>query len=160
MKNLLLITAIFFAVINLKAQESMFIKGDKLVNLGIGLGYYNVAQASLDYCISEGVAEKGSIGVGPYIGFGFNKYYSTILAGIRGTFHYPVIEKLDTYVGLGIGARYRTWKSSYWGYTSTNTNVGYGFFIGANYPVSEKLTVFGEAGYGDSYLNVGVALKL
>ncbi|MDA3882429.1 MAG: hypothetical protein PF481_04045 [Bacteroidales bacterium] len=144
---------------SLKAQEvaPMFVKGDKIINVGIGLGYYTSVSASLDYGIVDEVAELGTIGVGPYAAFCFRHSDSAVMAGVRGTFHYPFIEDFDTYVGLGLGLSYNMYSISYLG--SSYIHPEGGFFIGARYKMSETLTVFGELGYGISYLNVGLALK-
>ena len=138
-----------------KAQDPMFLKDDKLLNLGVGLRGYPLVSASLDYCIADGIADKGSIGVGPYAGFGFSSSYNYLFGGARGTFHYPIIDDLDTYAGFGVGLNLHMWK-----YGSDNINLGGGFFIGANYPLTESIIVFGELGSGVSYLTAGITLFL
>jgi len=148
MKKLLLIATFFSIVMLAKAQEPTFIEGKKLLNVGIGLGYYktyNAAvdfSASYDYCVSDGIIDKGSIGVGPFAGVGFGWGYNTKIqpfGGARGTFHYPIVEKLDTYAGLALGLRL---------YNSIHL-IG-GFFVGANYPITENIAVFGELGSGST----------
>src|SRR5512136_3236592 len=120
MKKLLLVfVIIIFAFTWSAAQEPSFNKGDKVVNLGIGIGTnvysgsYNRMiippfSASLEIGIEDEIAEKGSVGLGPYLGFTSYKweysthtatYINTIL-GARGNFHYPLLDKLDTYAGL------------------------------------------------------------
>lgn len=157
MKKLFILAVMLFAVVLVKAQDPMFLKEDKVVNLGIGLGYYGSASvsASLDYCIADGILENGSIGVGPYVGFGLRTNYTDVLFGARGTFHYPFIDDLDTYVGFGLGARI----SKYRYYTGISPHLNGGFFLGARYGINETLTVFGELGSGINYLNVGIALN-
>ena len=79
-KLLLLMAAGIVASAHLNAQEPTFLKGDKVLNLGLGLGstlysgtYYSSqvppVSASLDIGIVDGVIEKGVIGVGPYVGY-------------------------------------------------------------------------------------------
>ncbi|MCF8363163.1 MAG: hypothetical protein K9G70_11130 [Prolixibacteraceae bacterium] len=162
MKRILFVIMISCVAFSLKAQEvaPMFVKGDKIINVGIGLGYYTSVSASLDYGIADEIADLGSIGVGPYAAFGFRYSYSAVMAGVRGTFHYPFVENFDTYVGLGLGLSYNMYNSSHWNYSyDPFIDPEGGFFIGARYKMSETLTVFGELGYGISYLNVGLALK-
>jgi hypothetical protein len=170
MKKLILLSVLIVAFIAAKAQDPLFVKGDKVVNLGIGLDNYATISASGEYGIIDGIADKGTIGVGAFAGYGFrilgmsHYNYSRILAGVRGTFHYPFIDKLDTYGGLGIGLQYThwSWDAAYWGYSSSDNSVGLnaGFFLGARYYLSERLAAFAEAGYGLGYLTVGVAFKL
>ena len=68
--------AAIFATLNLAAQDPIFLKGDKVLNLGVGLGstlysgtYYKSqvppVSASLDIGIADNILEKGSVGVGP-----------------------------------------------------------------------------------------------
>jgi len=162
MKKLLIVLVLGFTVFAVRAQDvaPMFVKGDKIINVGVGLGYYTSVSASLDYGIVDEIADVGSIGVGPFAAFGFRSAYSAVMAGLRGTFHYPVIEDFDTYVGLGLGLSYNMYNSTYWNYSyDPFIDPEGGFFIGARYRMSETLTVFGELGYGISYLNVGIALK-
>jgi hypothetical protein len=107
MKKLLLLSVLFIAFIAAKAQEPMFVKGDKAINIGVGFDSYTNLSLSGEYGIVDGIADKGSIGAGAYVGLGYSIinpwYYSNsfrALGGLRGTFHYPFIQKLDTYAGF------------------------------------------------------------
>jgi len=149
MKKFILLSVLFFSFVAVKAQEPMFVKGDKVVNLGVGFGWYTNVSVSGEYCVKDGVIDKGSIGLGAYGGVGFsvfNAWYSnstSIFAGARGTFHYPFIEKLDTYGGVGLGLNYRYWK-----YSTDDLYLDFNPFLGARYPLTDKIKVFGEVGYG------------
>lgn len=166
MKKLILLSVLVVAFVAAKAQEPLFVKGDKVVNLGIGFDWYTTVSVSGEYGILDGIADKGSVGVGAFAGYGFNLfggYYansSRILAGVRGTFHYPFIDKLDTYGGLGVGLNYTHWSYDYYVGSSSHVSPSAGFFLGARYFLTDKLAAFAEAGYGLGYLTVGVALKL
>jgi hypothetical protein len=153
MKKLILLAAMLLLVFMVKAQDQMFFKNDKNVNIGFGFLSHPVISASLDYGIVEDVIDYGSIGVGPYAGLGFSSSDSYMSAGARGTFHYPLIEKLDTYLGISFGMEYR--------FESIPKTVWYpGAFIGANYPLSDEITVFGEMGSGVTYLQFGITLGI
>lgn len=148
--------ALMVSTIIVNAQEDpMFVKGNKIINAGVGFGYYRSYSAafdfsaSLDYCIADEIIDDGSIGVGPFVGVGLGWGNFQPFGGVRGTFHYPLIEKLDTYFGLSTGLRIYSSRSIYF--------IG-GMFIGANYPLTDNLTVFGELGSGSSC--VGIAFKL
>jgi len=99
---------------------STFSKGDKVFNIGVGLGSvmgsaYNTTippvSGSLEFGVADNILTKGVIGIAPFIGFGAYKYetysghenYTFIPVGVRGVFHYPLVEKLDTYGGLLFG---------------------------------------------------------
>ncbi|MBN1924971.1 MAG: hypothetical protein JW798_03980 [Prolixibacteraceae bacterium] len=160
MKKLITLSILLIIAFSVKAVEPIFVKGDKVINLGISADWYTTVSASGEMCIADGIIEKGSIGVGAFAGYGIaiSSYYSNssrILVGARGAFHYPFIDKLDTYAGLALGARY-----SIYTYSSNYFGLSYGGFVGARYYFSEKLAAFAEAGYGLGYLTVGVAFKL
>ncbi len=180
-KLILLFVAIVFSLTQMLAQESTFAKGDKVLNLGIGFGgrYSGSGMttsvpplgASFEVGVKDGVLEKGSIGVGGMLAYSAHKWeyagwgykYSSIVIGARGSFHYPLVDKLDTYTGLLIGydistaTEYGTatgydYNSSYGGFT-------YAWFVGARYYFSDAFAAFAELGVGVTIFNVGVALK-
>jgi hypothetical protein len=186
MKKLLLVLFVaVFSLTQLLAQESTFKQGDKVLNLGFGLGstlytgsYYKAGipplSASLEFGVKDGVLDKGSIGVGGYLGYSSYKWsyssswywkYSDIILGVRGVFHYPLVSKLDTYTGLLLGYNIATSKeygTAIFGYDYSASSGGVvgAWFVGARYYFSDKFAVMGELGYGITYLNLGIALKL
>jgi hypothetical protein len=175
MKKLLtfLIITCFF-ITQLTAQESTFSKGDKVLNLGLGLGSllgssYNTTfppvSASLEFGVADKVIEKGAIGVAPYVGVGSYKYdyyvgkenYTFIVVGARGAFHYPIANKLDTYIGLLFG--YDIVSGTHIGNAIKSRPVGE-LFIGGRYYFSEKFAGLLELGYGVVPVHIGVSLKI
>ena len=124
-KLLLLLFVTVFSLTQLLAQESTFKKGDKAINLGIGFGssYYSsfytshtpAISASLEFGVADGILDKGSIGVGGYLGYSsatWANYYKTtnFIIGARGSFHYPLVNKLDTYTGILLGYNIYSYK--------------------------------------------------
>ena len=172
-KILVLFVVACFSLTQLNAQTSTFDKGDKVLNLGLGLGssLYSGGgiipplSASLEVGVVDNIAEKGVIGVGGYLGFasyGHTGYYkvTNIIIGPRGTFHYPLVDKLDTYAGLMIGYNV---VSYHWtgieGIAGSSSGLVSSFFIGGRYYFSDAMAAMLELGYGVSYLNIGVAFK-
>lgn len=175
--------AAIFASLNLAAQDPIFNQGDKVLNLGIGLGstlysgsYYKSQvppiSVSLEIGVVEDVLEKGSIGVGPYLGYSSYKYqyqdwgwkYSNIIIGVRGSFHYPFVDKLDTYAGILLGYNIASSKEfgitiPGWDYSYSAGGVVYSGFIGARYYIKDSFALMAELGYGIAYLTLGVALN-
>lgn len=164
MKKLAATFLLFLFAFALSAQETpIFTKDDKYINVGLGLGSYGlfsgVGVISADYCIADGIADVGSIGIGPYLGFGvYNRYswgygttaYSSIIkAGARATFHYPLVKELDTYAGLGVGLSFNTYHRHF--------RPNPGLFIGARYLFSDNLALYGELGHGVSNMVIGVS---
>jgi hypothetical protein len=177
MKKLLLFLFVaVFSLAQLLAQESTFKQGDKVVNLGIGFGstyygsYYTshtpAISASLEVGVKDGVLDKGSIGVGGYIGYSsatWANYYKTsnFIIGARGSFHYPLVNKLDTYTGLLLGYNIYSYKyeTTYLGAKGSAGNLMVAWFAGARYYFSNNFAVMAEVGYGIAYLTVGVSFK-
>ena len=165
----LFLTCLFIA--QLVAQDSTFSKGDKVLNVGLGLGSllgsaYTTSFPPISASLEFGVAElkKGAIGVAPFIGFGSYKYdvysghknYTYIPLGVRGVFHYPLIKKLDTYAGLLLG--YFIVSGTHVG--GAVASRGYGsVFIGGRYYFSEKFAAMLELGAETVPLHIGVAYK-
>lgn len=123
----LLFTAVFVLGFII-AHSQIVTKGDKILNLGVGLGtslysgsYYSgtvpPVSASLEYIVNDDLLSDGkaALGIGGYFGYSAfkSKYYylndfygwkySNIVIGPRGYFHYNFLDKLDTYTGLLIG---------------------------------------------------------
>jgi len=181
-KNYLIALTLLITLPALQAQESMFNLGDKVINLGIGLGntlysgtYYNkgVPPVSFSYeqAIVDEVLEKGVIGLMGYVGYTSYKYdylgwgykYSNIIIGAGGLFHYPLIDKLDTYAGILLGYNIANATEfgtpSGWDYDATSGGIVFSGFIGARYYFTEQFAAFAQVGYGIAYLTLGVSIK-
>jgi hypothetical protein len=172
-KVLMLLLLPCFFIAQLIAQESTFSKGDKVLNIGVGIvsvlgSAYTTTfppiSGSLEFGVADNVLKKGAIGVAPFIGFGAYKYriysgyenYTYIPVGVRGVFHYPLVKKLDTYAGLLFG---------YFVVSGTHIGSAYGsrvygsVFIGGRYYFSEKFAAMLELGVEVIPLHIGVAYK-
>lgn len=156
-----------------------FHKGSKVLNLGIGLSVYNYANssffpalsASVDVGFKEGLG-PGTLGLGGMVGYwqstynwgsGYKYGWRNIMVAARGTYHFDALntEKYDVYVGALAGLRMYNYSDNF--IDNNNTSSIYpaiGFFGGGRYHFSKGFGVFGEAGYGMSWLTVGAALKL
>lgn len=183
MKKIIFSLLSLFVLFSVSAQTT-FNKGDKVLNLGIGLGstlyggsgYKTTVppiSASFEYGIVDGLIDgKASIGVGGYFGYTASKYefmgftsdykYSSAIIGARGSFHYALVEKLDTYAGLSLG--YNIVSAKYDGDASINyaaeaSAVYLGCYLGARYYFTDSFAVMAELGYDIAYLNIGVAFK-
>lgn len=181
MKRLLLIfVAVCLTVAQVAAQDPVFSKGDKVLNLALGIGstlysgsFYKGTippiSGSLEFGVVDNVLEKGSVGVGPYVGFSGYKYhyfdytakYTNIIIGARGAFHYPLLNKLDTYTGLLLGYDIVSFKETGFltGYNASSSGIAWSWFVGGRYWFTNNLAGLLELGYGIAYLNLGVALK-
>ncbi|HNR42088.1 MAG TPA: hypothetical protein PKL65_07645 [Bacteroidales bacterium] len=166
---------------SLDAAEPSFGKGDKVLNLGLGLGssywigygWYTSHMphlfANMEIGFFENVfnLDKASIGIGPYVGFRTSKYANywkdtEIVIAATGNFHYPLVDKLDTYAGVLLGYDIISTKyyDEYWGdYGHKNSSIAHREYVGARYYFTNNFSAMAELGYGLTVLNLGIALK-
>lgn len=162
MKKLVLLSVLFLAGFALKAQDPIFLKGDKVANLGLGIGGTANISLSGEYGMMDGIVDKGTIGIGGIVGIGTNilgYHYSRFAVAARGLFHYPFVEKLDTYGGVVLGLGYYHYNTHY-SYIDNYVGAVYGLVLGGRYYFSDKMAGFAELGAGMDYLTVGIAFKL
>jgi hypothetical protein len=183
-KNVLLAALIICSFIFVNAQPVA--KGDKVLNLGIGLGstlysgtYYKSTvppvSASFEIVTKDDMfGGKGALGFGGYLGYSAFKYedtyagetwgwkYTNVIIGPRGYLHYNFVDKLDTYTGLLIGywiSSSKSYGTYSYGSAGSYGGVTWSWFVGGRYFFTEKFAAMAELGYGISYLNLGIALK-
>ena len=164
--------------------ESTFRQGDKVLNLGLGIGstlyrgrYYSTSIPPISGSLEIGVmddflVEDMTLGVGGYLGFASSRYrwsgagtewgwnYNYIIVGGRAAVHYPLVESLDTYTGLMLGFNIVT-SSSVGTVTGSASSGGlvYSWYAGGRYYLNDSFAIMGELGYGIAYLTLGVSLK-
>ena len=181
-KILSLATLFSCSLMMVNAQTPAFQKGDKVLNIGIGFGGYSPsgyevktpsASASFEVGIKDFGPDKGSLGIGGYLGYSTydensnyveNNYWSVnkIMIGARGAFHYPLVDKLDTYGGVTLGFVARSWN---WNGSVSRTDhptrkpFSGDLFLGGRYYFSDKFGVLGELSLG-TYLTLGISLKI
>lgn len=159
----------------------MFKKGDAIVNASVGfgsvlfsgLGYATTippVAASVEYGVLDRVFDKGSVGIGGYLGYSAYKYewygsgsnYKNIIIGARGALHYPFIANLDTYTGLMAGFNLRShseFGSVPIGYSPSGSGPAWMWFLGGRYYFNKQFAALAEIGYGIAWLNIGIAYK-
>ena len=191
-RKLMLIAAVLLlGLTNVKAQD-LFSKGAIAVNASIGLGNYSgynmgipPLSVAADFGIIDNIiGDNGSVGVGGYVGFATNSYtynyYSNyyykstvtrMCFGVRGTFHYQLSNKLDTYAGLMLGLytysysykdNYNNNYNDLYDYynNSNHSNLSFSGFVGTRYYFSKAMALNAEVGYGFTYISAGLTFKL
>jgi hypothetical protein len=180
-KIVLFVFFCFMSNYTAKAQ----IEGDRIVNLGIGIGnyfgginYYTTVppvSGSFEYILkNELFDEYSTLGIGGYMAYMANKQkfyddheeygwnYSHFVLGARGVLHYRFIEKVDTYGGLMLGYNIAS-ASAFGGRSNINKSSVSGIlstiFVGARYHFSDNIAAFAELGYGVSALELGISFK-
>lgn len=176
-----LLAVLFVVMFSASSFAQEFEEGDKVLNIGIGFGstlytgsFYSASlppiSASFEIGVKDGVLDEGSIGVGGYVGFSRYKWgtdagwnVTNFIIGGRGVFHYPLVDNLDTYTGLLLGFRAVSTNvfNDYVGfYSPASGGIVASWYIGGRYYFSDNLAAMLELGYGISYINLGIALKL
>ena len=158
------------------AQQYGYNKGDKLLNLGVGVNSYYDSGLPLSISFEQGVTDKISVGGG--VDYLSNKYklgdglffkFTALYFGARASYHVNELlkvknEKIDLYGGITAGYRSFTWKDNYNNSTLGNSygsGVFFGGYIGGKYFFSDRLGGFTELGAaGSTNARVGLALKL
>jgi hypothetical protein len=174
-KILVLLAVVFLTVSQLFGQNAAFQKGDKLINLTVGLPYLASAYhmvvppvvGSFELGIVDGILKTGAVGVGGYVGYSSYNYrllgsdygFSNLMAGVRGAFHYTFVDKLDTYTGILLGYSFEVSSKSGIDYANSPAGFDYDWFVGARYYFSNNFAVMAELGYGISWLNAGISFK-
>lgn len=157
-----------------KSSERAFNKGDKFLNLGVGVGtpYWGGGYSS-SLPVNPTLTYEGSvddeISAGVTLAYGSSKYsyfgdwkYNGYYIGGRGSYHFDISKpNVDLYAGAGLGYVIVSVSSKVYGYGATATSgVGYTAFGGGRYYLG-KAAVYAELGYGSfSVLNAGISFKL
>ena len=173
-KKVLAAALLFAGMAGAAQAQEVFGKGDKALNIGIGLGStisgttIPPITASLDFGVADRLinGNNGSISVGGLVGYaGSYNDYATVhyaIVGARGAFHYQFVDKLDTYAGLLLGYRHArvNWKNDIINGSVGASEIALGGYLGARYFFTPKIGAFAELGYSIAYANVGVTFKL
>ena len=160
------------------SASAQFDKGDKLLNLGIGVNSYYNGGLPLSASFEVGVTDEISVGAGlDYLNYNYNynisgtnyrNGFTAIYIGARGSYHFSKllnlnVKELDIYGGASLGFRKFAWKDNFNGSNlggSYGSGVFFGIHVGARYYFVPKVGAFLEVGAGGSgNARVGVAFK-
>ena len=163
--SLFIVALLAFTSQNVTAQS--YQQGDKLLNLGIGLGTYGGGGLGFGGSFEYGIHE--AISVGAIAGYSGRNYlgsrWSVLTIGARGSYHFNELlnldnDQIDLYAGLGLGYRNFSWDYSGFG-DSYNYGSGVVFIghLGGKYYLKPNLGLFAELGSGFGTLQAGIAFK-
>ncbi|MGE5621056.1 MAG: outer membrane beta-barrel protein [archaeon] len=175
MKALSTLMAILVLTASLYADG--FKKGEKVAQIGLGYGhagiYGDTGFPPVSLGFQYGFEDK--ISVGGILGYSSSSQdfywgewsYTYIMIGARGEYHFLEDTKnIDAYAGVTIG--YDIVSSSWtdksgWGlndnYSASGSYALFGAHVGAKYYFTPQISLFGELGYGVSYISAGIAYK-
>lgn len=157
--------------VSTRSSSYAYAKGDKLLNVGIGLSSYYYGNP-IGISFESGIDKDISFGAqldynsGNYYGYygGYTAYY----LGARGSFHFNRIlnirqKKIDLYAGIGLGYQRFRWNDSSYGYGYSygyRSGLFFNYFIGGKYYFTDKVGAFVELGYtGLASSRVGITFK-
>jgi hypothetical protein len=173
MKRIILSVLVLTTVVTANAQNGAYSKGDKLLNVGIGVNSYYSGGIPLGASLEFGVTDDISVGANAdYLSHkysGLSSYkFTALYLGARGSYHFNNLlninnDKVDVYGGLTLGYRIFSWKDNYSNSLlgdSYGSGVYLGGFVGGKYYFSNNVGAFLELGaIGSTNGRVGVAFK-
>ncbi len=173
-----MIKKLFLSVIVVLFTSSIFAqgnfnKGDKALNIGIGIGdaygYGFSVIPAFNGSFEAGIVDipnVGVIGVGGFVGTKINPqtnvvYVHSVVSG-RAAFHFQFFDTgdFDLYAGLGTGLEFWNANFDYDPYDYSGSGLFWEEFAGARWMKNDKFGFFAEVGYGVSFLKAGITLKL
>jgi hypothetical protein len=130
------------------------------VGLGVNGSSFSVG-AGYEYGVTE------DISVGALIDYyswdwGYGIKYKYIVFGAQGNYHFGKLlkwdSKLDPFAGLILGYESISWSGNtpYAGWAANDSRLVLGGQAGIRYFVSPTVALYGQAGFGITYLKVGV----
>jgi len=169
MKIINILTLLFFTTTTSFAQQNGgYKKGDKLLNIGIGVNSFYSGGVPIGASYEQGITDNISVGVNAdYLSNDYRSFkFTAIYFGVRASYHFNELlkiqnEKIDLYGGPTLGYRSFSWKDA-------NQNLGdnygsgvfFGVYIGGKYYLSDKIGLFTELGsIGSTNARIGVAFK-
>lgn len=148
-----------------------YAKGDKLLNVGVGLSSYyygNPIGISFESGIDKDISLGAQLDYNSSNYYGYSGGYTAYYLGARGSFHFNRIlnirqKKIDLYAGVGLGYQRFRWNDRSYGYSYNygyRSGLFFNYFIGGKYYFTDKIGAFVELGYtGLASSRVGVTFK-
>lgn len=173
----ILSTLIVIAILSVTSHSAFaqYDKGDKLLNVGIGLGSYYGGGVAVGAAYEYGITDFISVGAqadfytwGYNFGSGYNYRYTFLPIAARGSYHFGKLflrnlPQLDLYGGVALGYYISSYKDNT-GYSGIyNDGYGgkvlFGLYGGGRYYFKPKIAGFAEVGYNVTPLKVGITFK-
>jgi hypothetical protein len=150
-------------------SQAQYVKGKSYLGPRIGIGVHGSSiafGAGYEYGVTE------DISVGALIDYyqwsydawaGYGGKYTYIVFGAQGNYHFGKLlkweSKLDPFAGLVLGYESVSWKwdnQVFQGWSASSSGLVLGGQAGLRYFVSPTVALYGQAGFGITYLKVGV----
>jgi hypothetical protein len=174
MKKIGVLCCALFLSLLAGAQNGGYAKGDKLLNVGVGINSYYSGGIPFGASFEVGITDDISVGGNvDYLSYKYkelgNFKFTALYFGARGSYHFNTLlnignEKVDLYGGAALGYRVFSWKDDYSGgglKSSYGSGVYLGIFAGGKYYFASNIGAFVELGaIGSTNARLGVAFKL
>lgn len=165
------------ALFSMMDAQAQFKKGDKLLNIGLGVNSYYNGGIPLSAIYEVGITPQISVGGGiDYLSseyayaYNFYRSFTALYIGARGSYHFNELLKIndkrfDVYGGLSLGFRSFTWRdNATYNYYALDSSYGSGLFlgihVGGRYYFTNRVGAFLElGGLGSTNARVGVTFK-
>ncbi|WP_025765221.1 hypothetical protein [Dyadobacter tibetensis] len=165
---------IFIAVLLAAARQQAFAqfqKGDKLLNIGLGVGNYENSapfHASFEYAFGNYFSAGVQTDVYSYRYGPGDAYRTSFPTALRASYHYGKHfvrdKRLDLYGGAALGilsaSHYDRWPDRHpKHFVGDGGGPTVGLYAGAKYLFTPGFGLFAEAGHNISWLKLGVAFR-
>lgn len=134
--------------------------GPGFLGIGAYLGYQRSVYTNYDYYDNNNFRER-------YL---YTEKYGNTFIAARFAYHLDALnfEKGEVYFGAALGLRIHSYSyqntnpyyyKGYYKESYTGYYPGYSFFVGGRYYLTKNIGLFGELGYGISYITLGLSFK-
>jgi hypothetical protein len=166
-----LLTTFILSILTISsfAQNGAYSKGDKLLNIGIGVNSYYDGGIPIGASFEKGITDDISIGAqADYLSADYASIkFTAIYVGLRASYHANKLlniknDKIDLYGGPTLGYRSFSWKDED---LNLGDDYGSGLFLGVyivgKYYINKNIGLFAEFGaIGSTNARIGIAFKL
>lgn len=173
MKKTFFLVSLLLACVFGFAQNGGFAKGDKQLNIGVGVnsGYDNGIPfgASFEVGITDAISVGGNF---DYLSSKFDNTFgdfkfTALYFGARGSYHFNELfeienEKIDVYAGATVGYRSFSWDDDFDDSLGDDYDsaIFVGIYAGARYYFTDSIGAFLEVGdIGSTNARLGVTFK-
>ena len=135
----------------LTVQASRFLCG----NFSLGVSYTQSSHESQPIIINDGLAQRVT--------------NNTHQAGLRAAFHMTKLDNADLYGGFKLALNFQkfsvdqedfSYLSQHMGIVPSSTKASYTAFLGGRYAFAKKWSAFGEIGFSQALLTVGLGYRI
>ncbi len=166
-KFMMLLTIVIAVILVTSTAFAQYEKGKSILGPRLGIGVYGSGLsfgAGYEYGVTNEISVGGLLDYYKY-DWGYGWSYTYLIIGAQGNYHVGQLlkwdSKLDPFVGLVLGYDNVSVSSPAGSWLSAEYSSGllFGGQAGIRYFLSPTLALYGQVGFGITYLKVGVDFK-